>query len=104
MFYNRSKFGKVLTKNKFAQFFWDTVYRPLIATHIIHELSIGTTFTFDYFEWHVKVISAYVVIPTSNISEIIYDTPTETEIANMKSHESFQVIRPSMILAIFQGL
>ena len=25
-FYIRSKFGKVLTKNKFAQFFLDTVY------------------------------------------------------------------------------
>ena len=26
-FYNRSKFGKVLTKNKFAQCFWDMVYK-----------------------------------------------------------------------------
>ena len=25
-FYNPSKFGKVVTKNKFAVFFWDTVY------------------------------------------------------------------------------
>jgi len=37
-----------------------------------------------------------------NISEIIYDTSTETEIANKKSHDSFQVIRLSMILAIFK--
>jgi len=46
---------------------------------------------------------ASVVIPTSNISEIIYDTSTETEIANKKSHNSFQVIQLSMTLAIFQG-
>jgi len=46
----------------------------------------------------MKVFSAYVV----NISEIIYDTSTETEIANKKS-QSFQVIRLSMTLAIFQG-
>jgi len=51
----------------------------------------------------VKVISACVVIPTSNISEIICDTSTETEIANKKSHDSFQVIQLSMIFAIFQG-
>jgi len=31
---------------------------------------------------------AYVVIPMSNISEIIYDTST---IKNKKSHDSFQV-------------
>jgi len=31
------------------------------------------------------------------------DTSTETEIANKKSHDSFQVIRLSMTLAIFQG-
>ena len=36
------------------------------------------------------VISAYVVIPTSNNSEIIYDTLTETDIANNTSHDSFQ--------------
>ena len=51
----------------------------------------------------MKVISAYVVIPTSNFSEIVQDTSTETEIANKKSHDSFQVIRLSMTLAIFQG-
>jgi len=49
----------------------------------------------------------YVVIPTSNISEIVivvlYDTSTETEIANKKSHDSFQVIRLPMTLATFQG-
>jgi len=33
----------------------------------------------------------------------MYDTSTETEIANTKSHVSFQVIRLSMTLAIFQG-
>ena len=38
--------------------------------------------------------------PTSNISEIIYDTSIETEISNKKSHDSFQVIRLSMTLAI----
>jgi len=32
--------------------------------------------TFDDLEWHSKVISAYVVIPTSNVSEIICDTTT----------------------------
>jgi len=57
----------------------------------------------DDCEWHLKVISAYVVIPTSNILEIIYDTSTETEIANKKSHDSFQVTWLSMTLAIFQG-
>ena len=31
-FYNGSKFGKVLTKIKFAQFFWDTVYIRWRAT------------------------------------------------------------------------
>jgi len=51
----------------------------------------------------LKVISAYVLIPMSNISEIIYDTSIETEIANKKSHDSFQMIRLSMTLAIFQG-
>jgi len=53
------------------------------------------------FEGHFS----HVVIPTSNVSEIIYDTSTETEIANKKSHDSFQVIRLSMTLAIglFQG-
>jgi len=66
-----------------------------------YELSIGATF--NDLEWHLKVISAYVIIPTSNISEIIYDTTTKTEIANKKSHDSFQVIRLSMTLAIFQG-
>jgi len=30
----------------------------------------------------LKAISAHVVIPTSNISEIMYDTSAETEIAN----------------------
>ena len=39
-FYNQSKFGKVLTKNKFAQFFWDTVYTtisllPISNIHIL---------------------------------------------------------------------
>jgi len=34
----------------------------------------------------------------SNISESIYDTSTETEIANNKSHESLQVT-----LALFEG-
>ena len=43
----------------------------------------------DDLEWHLKVISAYVVIPTSTISEIIYDTSTETELASKKSHGSF---------------
>jgi len=51
----------------------------------------------------MKVISAHVVIPMSNISKIVYDTSTETEIANNKSHDSFQMIRLSMTLAIFQG-
>jgi len=46
---------------------------------------------------------ATAVIPTSNVSEIIYDTSTETESANNKSHDSFQVIRLSMTLTIFQG-
>ena len=32
----------------------------------------------------------------SNISKIIHGTSTETEIANKKSHDSFQVIRLSM--------
>jgi len=40
-------------------------------------------------EWYLKVISAYVVIPTSHIWEIIYGTSTETETANKKSHTSF---------------
>jgi len=31
-----------------------------------------------------------IVIPTSNISEIICDTSTETEVANKKSHEAFR--------------
>jgi len=52
---------------------------------------------------HMKLNSAYVVIPTSNISEIIYDTYTETEIANKKSHNSFHVLQLSMALSIFQG-
>lgn len=56
---------------------------------LIYELSIGSTFS--DLERHLKVISAYVVIPGYNISEIIYDTPTETEIANKKSHDSFQM-------------
>jgi len=50
----------------------------------------------------LKVISAYVVIPTCSVSEIIYDdTSTETIIDNKKkkSYDSFQLIR----LAIFQG-
>jgi len=51
----------------------------------------------------LKVISAYIVIPKSNISDIIYDTSTETEIANKKSHDNFQVIQLSMTLAIFEG-
>jgi len=67
----------------------------------MYEHSIGTTF--DDLEWHLKVMSVYIVIPTSNISEIIYDTSTETEIANKKSHDSFQVMRLSMTLAIFHG-
>jgi len=75
---------------------------PLIATRIHYELSVGTTF--NNLEWHLKVISAYVVILTSNISEIIYDKSTETKIANNKSHDSFHMIRLSMTLAIFQGL
>jgi len=41
-------------------------------------------------ELHLKVISAYVVILISNISEIMCDTSTETEIANKKSYGSFQ--------------
>ena len=36
---------------------------------IVYKLSIGTTF--NDLETHLKVISAYVVIPTSSISEII---------------------------------
>ena len=52
--------------------------------------------SFDDLELHLKVISAYLVIFTCNISEIIYDTSTETEIGNKKSHDSFQVIRLSM--------
>jgi len=42
---------------------------------------------------------------TSDISEIIglCDTSTETVIANKKSRDSFQMIRLSMTLAIFQG-
>jgi len=35
------------------------------------------------------------------ISEIIYDSATEIETANKKSHDSFQVIGLSMTLAIF---
>jgi len=57
-----------------------------LSTH--NELLVGTMF--DDLEWHFKVISAYVVIPTSSVSEIIDDTSTETEIANKKSHENFQ--------------
>ena len=38
----------------------------------MYELSIGSTC--DDIECHLKVILAYVVIPASNISEIIYDT------------------------------
>ena len=34
----------------------------------MYELLIGTTF--DDLEWHLKVILAYIIIPTSNISEI----------------------------------
>jgi len=67
----------------------------------MYELSIGTTFA--DLEWHLTVILAYVVIPTSNISEIINYTSTETDIASKKSHDSFQVIRLSMTLMIFQG-
>jgi len=63
----------------------------------MYELLIGTTF--DDLEWHLKVISAYVVIHTSSISEIIYDTSTETEIASRKSHDSYPLIQ----LAKFQG-
>jgi len=74
------------------------------SQQLIYELSTGRHTTFDDPGWHLKVISAYVVIPTSNISEIIYDVSTETEIANKKSHDSFQVIQlSSMTLAIFQG-
>jgi len=51
----------------------------------------------------LKVILAYVVISTFNISEIINDTTTENEIANKRSHDSFQVIQLSMTLATFQG-
>jgi len=40
---------------------------------------------------------------TSNIWEIILDTSTKTKIANKKSNVSFQMIRMSMTLAIFQG-
>jgi len=58
---------------------------------------------FDDLEWHLKVIIAYVVIPASNIPEIIYDSSTETEIASKKSHDSFQVIRLLMTLVIFRG-
>jgi len=50
-----------------------------------------------------EVISAYFVIPKSNISEITHNTSTETEIAKKKSHDFFQMIRMSMTLAIFQG-
>jgi len=67
----------------------------------MYEFSIGTTL--DDLESHLNVISAYVVIPTFNISEIIYDTSSRTEIANKKSDDSFHVIRLSMTLAIFQG-
>jgi len=67
-----------------------------------HTLAFGWCHL-DELEWHLKVISPYVVILTSNISEIIYAASTETEIANKKSNVSFQVIQTSMTLAIFQG-
>jgi len=54
---------------------------------------------------HLKVISAYVAIATPNIWEIIYDTlrPQKLTLLIKKSHDSFQVIRLSMTLDIFQG-
>jgi len=60
-------------------------HHHLIATH-------KRAYDCHDLEWHLKVISAYVVIPTSNISEIMYDKSTKTKIANKKSHDSFQVI------------
>jgi len=42
---------------------------------------------FDDLEWHLKVISASGVIPTSSISEVVYNTSTETEITNKKSQQ-----------------
>jgi len=39
---------------------------------------------------YLKVSLAYVVIATSDVLEIIYDTSTETETANNKSRDSFQ--------------
>jgi len=50
-----------------------------------------------------SIKTARISETVSGISEIIYDTTRETEIANKKSHDSFQVIRLSMTLAIFQG-
>ena len=65
-----------------------TIDRTIISnSYISFRFSIGTTF--DDLEWHLKVISAYVAIPTLNISEIIYDSSRETKIANKKSHDSF---------------
>jgi len=45
-----------------GEWYGECYYRPLIASHI--RASIGTKF-YDL-EWHLKVISAHFVIPTSN--------------------------------------
>ena len=80
-----------------------TIDRTIISnSYISFRFSIGTTF--DDLEWHLKVISAYVAIPTLNISEIIYDSSRETKIANKKSHDSFQATRLSMTLVVFHNV
>jgi len=76
----------------------ESYYRPLIATHIRVFDWYHVRWPWMTFEGH---FSQYVVIPTSSVSEI--DTSTETELANNKSHDSFQVMWLSMTLAIFQG-
>jgi len=56
----------------------------------MYELSIDTTMPrFDDLNSHLKVILAYVLIPMSNISQIIYDMSAETETANKKWQDSF---------------
>jgi len=59
-----------------------TIYRPLIATRIRAFDWYHVRWPWVTFEGH----SAYVAIPTSNTWEIIYDTSTESEIANTKNH------------------
>ena len=49
-------------------------------------------------------MSVYVVIPTSNISEIVYDTSTDTELANKKSLNSFHVLTVDELVDISRSL